>query len=98
MGQSREGKGHQFMNPLVFKFVRGGSFNFKLPIEGPRVIPFFFMGIGTHLTQSTAGANSFQFQRTETFPAVTERVQLVYNRDDHLSIVKSVQKLRSLTD
>ena len=45
-GQEQRGGGSLVFEPLV----RGGSFNFQLPLNGGSSC-FFFMGIGTHLTQ-----------------------------------------------
>ena len=54
MGQSREGVGHQFLNPL--QGVGRASFSYPYEVGHP----VFIMGIDTHLTQSTTKVTLFQ--------------------------------------
>ena len=52
----QRGGGSSVFEPLV----RGGSFNFQLPLRGGSSCFFFLIGIGTHLTQSTTKITPFK--------------------------------------
>ena len=96
----QRGGGSSVFEPLV----RGGSFNFQLPMGVSYLVFFVFFFVFNRnwfifLTIDNRG-KSFQSQRTKTFRAVAEDVHFGWCTIEMTisCIVKSVRKLRNLTD
>ena len=68
VGQSREGVGHQFVNPW-----EGGSLSFQLPMGVGH--PVLWQELVQIVINDNRG-NSFQLQRTKYFRAVPEKLNL----------------------